>query len=106
MHPSVRQTVGTDCDSFDNNNSGCGVKVNKANSYGPPFDANGGGYYAMERTTSHINVYFWARNDANVPSDLKNGASTINTSNWVRMTRRIIGTESFNNFSSLGKASG
>ncbi|KAL5510983.1 hypothetical protein ACEPAG_3702 [Sanghuangporus baumii] len=75
-------TVGTDCDSFDNNNSGCGVKVNKANSYGPPFDSNGGGWYAMERTSSHINVYFWPRNDGSVPSDVRNGASTVNTGNW------------------------
>lgn len=38
----------------------------------------------MERTNQHINVYFWSRNDGSVPSDIKNGASTINTSNWVR----------------------
>lgn len=59
------------------------MKVNKANSYGPPFDSNGGGWYVMERTNAHINVYFWARNDGSVPSDVKNGASTINTSKWV-----------------------
>ncbi|EJD04695.1 glycoside hydrolase family 16 protein [Fomitiporia mediterranea MF3/22] len=78
----TRATAGTDCNSFDNSNAGCGVKVNKANSYGPPFDSNGGGWYAMERTSSHINVYFWPRNDGSVPSDVRNGASTINTGNW------------------------
>ena len=79
----IRKTVGTDCNAADNSNAGCGVQVNKANSYGPPFNSAGGGWYAMERTNQHINVYFWSRNDGSVPSDLKNGASTINTSNWV-----------------------
>lgn len=76
------KTVTTNCDADVNSNSGCGVQVNKANSYGPPFDSNGGGWYVMERTNAHINVYFWARNDASVPSDVKNGASSINTSKW------------------------
>lgn len=58
-------------------------QVNKANSYGPAFNSAGGGWYAMERTNQHINVYFWSRNDGSVPSDVKNGASSINTSNWV-----------------------
>jgi len=38
--------------------------------------------YAMERTNSAIKVWFWTRNDGSVPSDVKNGASSINTSNW------------------------
>ena len=39
--------------------------------------------YMVLPYSAHINVYFWARNDGSVPSDVKNGASTINTSNWV-----------------------
>ncbi|KAF7981756.1 hypothetical protein HWV62_31813 [Athelia sp. TMB] len=47
-------TVGTDCNANDNGNAGCGVKSPDTNSYGPTFNADGGGYYAMERTTTSI----------------------------------------------------
>lgn len=78
----LRTTVGTDCNAADNGNAGCGVQCNKANSFASGFNNVGGGWYAMERTNDAINVWFWARNDNTVPSDVKNGASTINTSNW------------------------
>ncbi len=61
------------------------MQVNKGNSFGPSFNANGGGWYAMERTSSFINIFFWERNDGSVPSDVKNGASSVNTGNWVRV---------------------
>jgi hypothetical protein len=38
---------GTDCDAYDNNNSGCGVSINDNKSYGPQFNSNGGGWYAL-----------------------------------------------------------
>ena len=66
-----------DCEGY----TGCGVTATQANSYGPSFNANGGGYYAMERTATDIRVWFFPRSSA--PSDLANGASSINTSNWV-----------------------
>jgi len=75
-------TVGTDCNANDNGNAGCGVQCNKANSFAAGFNSVGGGWYAMERTNSAIKVWYWARNDGSVPSDVKNGASSINTSNW------------------------
>ena len=81
----IRKTVGTDCNAADNSNAGCGVQVNKANSYGPPFNSAGGGWYAMERTDSFIKVWFWTRNAGNVPSDVKNGATSVNTDSWVRV---------------------
>ena len=37
----------------------------------------------MERTDTSIKVWYWLRNAGNVPSDVRNGAATINTSNWV-----------------------
>ena len=37
----------------------------------------------MERTDSFIKVWFWTRNAGNVPSDVKNGATTVDTDNWV-----------------------
>ena len=76
--------VSTDCVAADNGNQGCGVDNNKANNYGADFNSAGGGWYAMERTDSFINVYFWSRDDSSVPSDLKSGASSVDTSNWVR----------------------
>ena len=36
----------------------------------------------MERTTTYISVWFWPRNAANVPADVKNGAATVNTAGW------------------------
>ena len=37
----------------------------------------------MERTDTSIKVWYWLRNAGNVPSDVRKGSSTINTSNWV-----------------------
>lgn len=39
--------------------------------------------YAVERTNSFIKVWFWPRNAGGIPSDVTNGASTVNTGNWV-----------------------
>jgi hypothetical protein len=39
--------------------------------------------YAIERTDSFIKIWFWARNDGLVPSDVANGCSSVNTDNWV-----------------------
>ncbi|KAB5591108.1 Endo-1,3(4)-beta-glucanase [Ceratobasidium theobromae] len=75
-------TTGTDCNWQVNGNAGCGVKAPQTNSYGPSFNTNGGGWYAMERTTTYIKVWFWPRNSAAVPAQVKNGASSIDTSTW------------------------
>ncbi|KAI0052819.1 glycoside hydrolase family 16 protein [Auriscalpium vulgare] len=84
--PSSRTESGTptsnDCNTAANSNSGCGVKHNDANSYGPDFNSNGGGWLAMERTSSFIRIWFWQRDDANVPTDVKNGSGSINTDDW------------------------
>lgn len=80
--PLISQVAGTDCNANDNGNAGCGVKVNKANSYGPGFNNAGGGYYAMERTNNFIKMWFWTRNGGGAPSDLTSGAASVNTDNW------------------------
>ena len=65
------------------NNSRCSTQQpNKPNSYGPSFNNIGGGFYAMERTSTSIKVWFWPRNGP-VPSDVQNGASNVNTDAWV-----------------------
>ncbi|KDN37767.1 hypothetical protein RSAG8_09922, partial [Rhizoctonia solani AG-8 WAC10335] len=75
-------TTTTDCNWQVNGNAGCGVRNPLVNSYGPSFNANGGGWYAMERTSTYIKVWFWPRNSATVPAQVKNGASNIDTSSW------------------------
>ncbi|KAK1221539.1 hypothetical protein PQX77_015658 [Marasmius sp. AFHP31] len=70
------------CDVAATNNEGCGVKFTDNRSYGPSFNAAGGGWYAMERTNSAIKIWFWSRNDGNVPAEVRNGAGSINTDSW------------------------
>ncbi|TFL02781.1 laminarinase [Pterulicium gracile] len=84
--PSYRDqsgtTVGTNCDAAVNNNKGCSVRSPETRSYGASFNSNGGGWYALQRATGGIRVWFWSRSASNVPSDVRNGASSINTDNW------------------------
>ncbi|KAI0314134.1 hypothetical protein OF83DRAFT_1138228 [Amylostereum chailletii] len=84
--PDSRAQTGTttqnNCDTNVDGNAGCGVHSTGANSYGPAFNSNGGGWYAMERTNTFIKVWFWPRNSGSVPSDVSGGASSINTDNW------------------------
>ncbi|KAG8880546.1 hypothetical protein FRB97_000716 [Tulasnella sp. 331] len=88
--------VTTDCNTADNGNSGCGVQTTKANSYGPNLNAVGGGYYAMERTSTYIKIWFWARNEANIPADITSGGSTVSPTNWGTPTADFV----FNNCAS------
>ncbi|KAH7104331.1 glycoside hydrolase family 16 protein [Auriculariales sp. MPI-PUGE-AT-0066] len=74
--------VHADCNSFVDGNTGCTVQFTKANSYGPSFNNAGGGYFAMERTTTAIKIWFWPRSGGGAPSDVVNGASSVNTDNW------------------------
>ncbi|CAE6434589.1 unnamed protein product [Rhizoctonia solani] len=82
LHTTAGTTTTTDCNWQVNGNAGCGVKNPLANSYGPTFNSNGGGWYAMERTSSYIKVWFWPRNSATVPQQVRNGGSSIDTSTW------------------------
>ena len=59
-----------------------------ANSFGAAFNGAGGGWYAMERTNAFVKVWFWSRGAGNVPSEVRNGATTINTGNWVSAVLR------------------
>ncbi|KAF8888569.1 laminarinase [Infundibulicybe gibba] len=75
-------STGNNCDSAATNNAGCGVTMPDSRSYGPSFNSNGGGWYAVERTSSFIKVWFWSRNAAGIPSDVSGGATSVNTDNW------------------------
>jgi len=70
------------CDVVASGNTGCGVQFTKPDNYGPSFNANGGGFYAMERTNSFVKVWFWGRSEGSIPGDLKNGATSVNTDTW------------------------
>lgn len=71
------------CNTAVNSNSGCGVQNTLPNNYGAPFNAAGGGWYAMERTPDEIKVWFWSQDNAgSAPTGMKNGDTSINTDNW------------------------
>ncbi|KAJ8516684.1 hypothetical protein ONZ45_g6042 [Pleurotus djamor] len=84
--PASRSQTGTsaqnDCNVATNSNAGCGVRMTQANNYGPGFNNNGGGWYAVERTSTFIKVWFWPRNAGNVPADVRSGGTTVNTGSW------------------------
>ncbi|RDW92231.1 hypothetical protein BP5796_01625 [Coleophoma crateriformis] len=61
----------TDCDNGATNNAGCSATSEDTASYGSGFNAAGGGVYAMEWTSSVINV--WNFHPSNVPSDITSG---------------------------------
>ncbi|KAK7058180.1 glycoside hydrolase family 16 protein [Favolaschia claudopus] len=94
--PASRTQTGTslqlDCNWAINGNTGCGVRVNTASSYGPSFNANGGGWFAIERTNTFINVWFWPRNAGNVPADVRSGGTSVNTGSWGTPTANFPNT--------------
>ncbi|KAF8609501.1 putative laminarinase [Ceratobasidium sp. AG-I] len=84
--PATRDHTGTptqnDCDWQTNYNAGCGVRSSQPNSYGPAFNANGGGWYAMERTNTYIKVWFWPRGSRTVPAQVKSCGAVVDTRTW------------------------
>ncbi|THH00791.1 hypothetical protein EW026_g1791 [Hermanssonia centrifuga] len=85
--------TGDNCDVNTDGNTGCGVQAPTAQSYGPSFNAIGGGIYAMERTNDFINVWFWPRNVAGMPSDASSGANSIITDAWGTPTASFPNTD-------------
>ncbi|KAF7794195.1 hypothetical protein EIP86_005327 [Pleurotus ostreatoroseus] len=76
--PMTGSQGSLDCEG----NEGCGISATgTANSYGPSFNQNGGGFYAMERNNNFIKVWFWPR-QGDVPSDVLNSAKTVDTDAW------------------------
>jgi hypothetical protein len=56
---------------------GCGVRSTNPTSFGTPFNANGGGVYAMLWTSSGIKVWYFAAKD--VPGDIRSGNPNPNS---------------------------
>ena len=55
----------------DHSVSGCGVVVSSPASFGAPFNALGGGVYAMKWDNESIDVWFFARSA--IPTNIING---------------------------------
>ena len=71
----------TDCDTNASNqkkNAGCSVLSKNTQSFGPGFNAIGGGLYATEWTSQSIDIYFFPR--SSIPADIASG--TPNPSSW------------------------
>ncbi|KAJ3548250.1 hypothetical protein NMY22_g1321 [Coprinellus aureogranulatus] len=74
--------VEENCDVAAKGNVGCPTRLGDPKSYGPPFNANGGGHYAIERSPEFIKVWFWPRGDGSIPGEVKKGAEVIDTDTW------------------------
>jgi len=59
---------GTDCSALNTGNQGCGIRAGTGKSFGPGFNSNGGGVYAMKWDTTGIAVYFFPR--GSIPADI------------------------------------
>nr|POF07875.1 endo-1,3(4)-beta-glucanase [Quercus suber] len=59
-------------------NQGCGISTTNTKTYGNGFNANGGGIYATEITSSSISIYFFEHGSA--PSDIS--GSNPDPGNW------------------------
>ncbi|OCH91949.1 endo-1,3(4)-beta-glucanase-like protein [Obba rivulosa] len=80
--PANRTERGSTATQSSGNN-GCSVSSPYSSTYGPDFNANGGGWYVVERTNQAISVWFWSRQDSTVPATVSGGGSTINTASWT-----------------------
>ncbi|EAU81588.1 endo-1,3(4)-beta-glucanase [Coprinopsis cinerea okayama7 len=80
--PQTGHRMLNNCDASVNNNVGCPVDFPSHDSYGPGFNAAGGGWYVMERNDDFIKIWFWSRQDPNVPEDVKNPVWNVAPSNW------------------------
>lgn len=62
---------------------GCEVNPPSKKSFGVAFNQNGGGWYAMERTSACVKIWFWERSNGSVPAEMKNGGNSVNPDAWV-----------------------
>ncbi|RFU33606.1 hypothetical protein B7463_g2729, partial [Scytalidium lignicola] len=70
-----------------NGNDGCSFSGADTQGYGTGFNAVGGGIYAMDWTSSAINIYFFPR--SSIPSDITSGAPAPET--WGSPVASFVG---------------
>ncbi|GAA5871752.1 hypothetical protein JCM1840_003990 [Sporobolomyces johnsonii] len=63
-----------DCYAYAADNQGCSTRDGSQKSYGAPFNAKGGGVFAVKWNTRGIAIYSWARDS--IPADVAAGAPT------------------------------
>ncbi|CAE6457258.1 putative glycosidase C21B10,07 OS=Schizosaccharomyces pombe (strain 972 / ATCC 24843) GN=SPBC21B10.07 PE=3 SV=1 [Rhizoctonia solani AG-1 IB] len=84
--PLNRTMTGTataaNCSWLHNYNQGCPVQWARTDSYGPPLNKMGAGWFVTERTEKRISIWFWGRNDNNVPFAIKQGLPIICTKDF------------------------
>ncbi|KAJ3519049.1 hypothetical protein NMY22_g13378 [Coprinellus aureogranulatus] len=90
--PSSRDStvINETCDVSPTNNVGCPTRLSSPQSFGPAFNAAGGGWYAIERSSEFIKVWFWSRSasegeggsEEEVPEDVKEEGDEIDTDTW------------------------
>jgi hypothetical protein len=69
-------------------NAGCQIASHDTATYGAGFNANGGGVYATEWTSSAISMWFFRR--GSIPGDLSSG--NPNPANWGNPTAKFSGS--------------
>jgi Glycosyl hydrolases family 16 len=72
-----------DCDVNDpkqDKNAGCGIEHGADNPFGAPFNAAGGGVYAVEWSKSAISIWHFPR--GSVPQDITSGSHSPSPSGW------------------------
>ncbi|KAN0087656.1 glycoside hydrolase family 16 protein [Tylopilus felleus] len=73
---------GQNCAAYETGNDGCGVDFSDPASFGPSFNHNGGGWYALERTVTDIKVFFWSRHASSVPVQVESPHEVIEPDTW------------------------
>ncbi|CAK5270800.1 unnamed protein product [Mycena citricolor] len=66
----------------DTSASGCTVAETKPNSYGPGFNANNGGVFALQFDTAGVFMWFWPRNATPASIDQATPKQTMNLTDW------------------------
>jgi len=66
------------CDAYATNDLGCGLRDTNKRSFGPCFNADGGGVMALRLDGGGVYIWHWAR--GSVPGDVQSGSP--NPSSW------------------------
>lgn len=72
----------TDCNVWNDGNSGCGGWATSTETYGDGMINAGGGVYAMDWRTAGIRIWYFSQDS--IPQDILNGNPT--TSGWGEVT--------------------